>query len=106
MKVGHYLAWSWMRLNWSAISQYFDVSISSSVGKIIKACAKGFNNEIELKELQTFYEARSSQLGTGKRDAETAIESAKSNLQWMTKYYGETVTWFENAVSKFPEPEA
>lgn len=26
-KVGHYLAWSWVRLKWPAISDYFDASI-------------------------------------------------------------------------------
>jgi hypothetical protein len=50
-KVGHYLAWGWLRNNWVAIGSYFDTAISSSVGKMIKSCAAGFNSPLELKEL-------------------------------------------------------
>ncbi len=41
---------------------------------MITACAKDFNNNLELKELLTFYEEHLSELGTAKRDAEIAIQ--------------------------------
>jgi hypothetical protein len=45
-RIGHYLAWNWLRSKWSLISTYFDTAISSSVGKMITACAKDFNNDL------------------------------------------------------------
>ena len=101
--MGHYLAWTWLRLNWDLISKYFDVRSSTAVGKMIEAVTRGFNNDLELKELQAFYEARASQLGAAKRSTETAIENARSNLLWMDKYSKQTVTLIEQAVANLKE---
>lgn len=38
--VGRYLVWNWIRTKWSVVSTYFDTAISSSVGKMVTACAK------------------------------------------------------------------
>lgn len=75
----------------------FALRFSSSVGKMIKACTNGFNNELELKELLAFHDEKLSQLGTAKRDTEIAIENAKANLQWMKKHSKETTNWFKEA---------
>jgi len=38
--VGRYLVWNWIRSKWSVVSAYFDTAISSSVGKMVTACAR------------------------------------------------------------------
>ena len=76
------------------------MNFSSSVGKMITACARDFNNDLELKELNAFYVDHLSELGTAKRDFEIAIQNAKANIQWMKNYYNEITEWLRLAQSK------
>jgi len=94
-KVGRDLTWNWLRANWPAISRYFKAGIDSSLGDIISACASDFNKEFELDELQKFYNEKLSELGTGKRSTESAIEKTLSNIEWMKLHYKEIVDWLE-----------
>ena len=52
---------------------------------MITACAKDFNNNLELKELLAFYEERLSELGTAKRDVEIAIQVNKFSIMLIFK---------------------
>ena len=67
---------------------------------MITACAKDFNTELELSELEKFYEEHLSELGTAKRDTEVAIQNVKANVQWMKNYYTLIVDWLKEARKK------
>ena len=94
-KVGRDLTWNWLRANWKSIYNYFKSGLDSSLGDIISACAKDFNKEFELNELQKFYEEKLSQLGSGKRSTESAVQKTHANIEWMKKHYDEIVNWLE-----------
>lgn len=96
-RAGHFLVWNWLRSRWADVSEYFDTAISSSVGKMISSCAQDFNTELELKELEDFYNDHLSELGTAKRDTEIAIQNTKANIKWMKTNYAQITTWLKTA---------
>ena len=98
--VGRYVAWNWIRSNWSGISSYFDTAISSAVGSMVSSVAADFNTRLDLAELEQFYTLRKAQLGTAKRDVEIAIQSVKANIQFMENNYDEIVGWLEKKLGR------
>jgi len=94
-KVGRDLAWNWLRGDWPEIYEYFRSGSVSSAGRIIELCASDFNKELQLKELQEFYNEKLSELGSGKRKTESALLITKVNIDWMNKYYKKIVDWLK-----------
>jgi len=93
--VGRYVAWNWIRANWSQLSAYYDTAISSSVGRIISAAASDFNTEWDLRELEQFIEEHKDELGSAGRDATVMVESTKANIDWMKKHYQTIIDWLQ-----------
>ena len=44
-----YVAWNWIRENWSTLAGMYDTAISSSVSRIIAAVASDFNTAWDLR---------------------------------------------------------
>jgi len=93
--VGRYVAWNWIRLNWSKLAAYYDTAISSSVGRIISAVAGDFNTDWDLKELEEFIEDHEDELGSAARDAAQMVEGTKANIRWMSQHYQTILDWLQ-----------
>ena len=94
-QVGRDMAWTWIRENWEKIITYFDTSISSVAGSIVKSCAGSFNTRLELTELKDFYEKQKGKLGSGRIIVEEAIERVTANVKWMESSYETIVSWLK-----------
>jgi len=98
--VGRYLAWNWLRQNWSRISQYYDTAISSAVGRMITAVAADFNTEFELAELEAFIAEHENELGSAGRSAKQMVESTKANIAWTANHYQTIVDWLQTQLTR------
>ena len=104
-KIGRDLTWNWLRGNWPKIYKYYYLSGDlSSAETLVETCASSFNKEFELKELQSFYEEKLLEIGSGK----LVTQSARANIGWMNKHYEEIVQWLttKNEIAKYKELES
>jgi hypothetical protein len=92
-KVGRDMTWNWLRGNWPKIYKYFLSGDLSSAGTLVASSASSFNTEFELKELQSFFDEKILEIGTGKLLTESAILKTRANIDWMNKHYEKIVEW-------------
>jgi hypothetical protein len=84
-----------VRANWPEIHQFYKSGSVSSAGGVLSFSASSFNKEFELKELQTFFDEKLLELGSGKVSVESALQKTQANIVWMKKHYTEIVNWLE-----------
>lgn len=51
------------------------------------------NTQVELNQLQDFYETIKNDMGTGKRSFQIAIEEVESNVNWRNKNHKILEDW-------------
>uniref|UniRef100_H2Y8Z6 Aminopeptidase n=1 Tax=Ciona savignyi TaxID=51511 RepID=H2Y8Z6_CIOSA len=86
------LTWDFLRREWDYIYEVYGSGFFR-INSIIEGCTSRFSTEFELKELETFKESRSDQLGTGARSVDQALELTKTNIQWRTDYEDTVFSW-------------
>ncbi|XP_046438221.1 aminopeptidase N-like [Daphnia pulex] len=90
--LGRYMTFNFIREKWTELRKVVPTNFFSY---IIKAVAKSFNTELELKEFIQFREDRSEELSGAERATEQAIDRAKNNLNWMRQNYQKVVDWLQ-----------
>lgn len=53
------------------------------------------NTQVELDQLIAFYETIKSDVGTGKRSFQIAIEEAETNIRWRERNYKMLEDWLQ-----------
>ena len=91
--LGRYVAWNWIRDNWSVLTGYFDNGLSTRFKNIISAVADDFNTPFDLKELEDFIEDNEGILGSAESTARQMVELTRGNVLWMEQHYEEVVQW-------------
>uniref|UniRef100_H2Y8Z9 Aminopeptidase n=1 Tax=Ciona savignyi TaxID=51511 RepID=H2Y8Z9_CIOSA len=92
------LTWDFLRREWDYIYEVYGSGFFR-INSIIEGCTSRFSTEFELKELETFKESRSDQLGTGARSVDQALELTKTNIQWRTDYEDTVFSWLNETMS-------
>ena len=93
--LGRYVAWNWIRGNWSRLAQYFDTGLSTRFKIIVSSVAEDFNTAFDLKELEEFIEENREELGSAKDTALQMVELTEGNVLWMEEHYREVLDWLE-----------
>lgn len=70
---------------------------SFSLGALIRSLSYAMNTQIELNQLMNFYESVKSDVGTGKRSFQNAIEEVETNVQWRNRNYKILEDWMTEA---------
>lgn len=92
---GHNIAFNFMRDKWSTIKEYYGKS-SFSLGNLIRSITVSMSSQIELNELLSFYESVKSDVGTGKRSFQNAIEEVEGNVLWRNRNYKKIQNWLQD----------
>eukprot|EP00731_Ephydatia_muelleri_P032135 Em0023g642a len=88
---GRYLAWYFVRNNWSVLLSRYGTG-SFSLTSLIRVITEAFSTELELNEAQEFF-AANPDAGSGTRAVLQAIESIKANIQWVNSNQNGLGTW-------------
>lgn len=93
---GRDIAFNFMRERWQTIKDYYGKS-SFSLGNLIRSIATSMNTQVELQQLLNFYESIKTDVGTGRRSFQIAIEEVESNVLWKNRNYKILEDWIEGA---------
>lgn len=69
------------------------------MGNLVKSISNGLNTNTDLNQLKTFYEVIKSDVGTGKRSFQIAIEEVESNIAWRERSYTILEEWLSKELS-------
>ena len=92
-KIGRDVTWDWIRSKWQQISSYFDTGISSSLGQAISAVTSDFYTDLQLQELENFYNMNLPYLRNAARKTKNAIQWVRVNNSWMKRNFETIVNW-------------
>lgn len=79
---GRYMAWNFLKENWSQISQRFSKSFFT-MRRIFSSVTSGFTTQYELDELKAFVSTKITDLGTAKRIVTQSEEKIKATIAWL-----------------------
>jgi len=91
--VGRYLAWDFIRDQWTALAKYYSGFAETYIGRTIKSIANSFNTKFELQQIKDFQSAHRSELRASTRDVQQAVEAAENNVKWMERNFGNIWGW-------------
>jgi len=92
-RIGRYLAFNFLRENWSFIKDYF--TGFSAVKRVVQSLSSTFNTEFDTKELMAFEKAHQGELGSSTRAVKQAIEASQANVEWMTNNFQVVWDWLK-----------
>ena len=96
--IGRYVAWDWIRNNWSLLSAYYDTAISSGLSGIIASVAGDYNTPFEVDNLVEFIGQHQDELGSANRMAMQVVERARDNVRWMETHYQIVIDWLQSRI--------
>ncbi|XP_026553998.1 glutamyl aminopeptidase [Pseudonaja textilis] len=92
---GKTMAWDWVRLNWEYLVKRYTLN-DRNLGRLISRISGTFNTELQLWQMENFFE-RYPDAGAGEASRKQALETTKSNIEWLKQYRDDIATWLENA---------
>lgn len=93
-KVGHKLAWSFLKNNWHQLVLKFELG-SRTIGDMVVGVTKLFSTREWLEEVMLFFELLKEN-GSQLRCVQQARETMEENIRWMDKNFDIVNTWLEN----------
>ncbi|XP_023658852.1 endoplasmic reticulum aminopeptidase 2 [Paramormyrops kingsleyae] len=91
---GRFLAWDFVKRNWNALVEKFQLG-SFCIRSIIIGTAAQFSSKEELREVKAFFDSireQSSQL----RATQVALENVQKNIMWLERNLESLRTWLQN----------
>ena len=97
-KIGRDVAWDWVRGNYEKIRTYFlpRSGIGGPIELMVVTIASDFNTDLQLHELEEFYEQHIAYFKKENREIMKAIQNVKANINWREKNYDTIASWLEN----------
>uniref|UniRef100_A0A0B8RZR1 Aminopeptidase n=1 Tax=Philothamnus irregularis TaxID=1899461 RepID=A0A0B8RZR1_9SAUR len=92
---GKTMAWDWVRLNWEYLVKRYTLN-DRNLGRLISRISGTFNTELQLWQMENFFE-RYPDAGAGEASRKQALETTKSNIEWLKQYRDDIATWLENS---------
>ncbi|XP_018579251.1 aminopeptidase N isoform X2 [Anoplophora glabripennis] len=99
-RVGTQIAFDFLRKNWNELLNHYGDGFNI-LAKMIKALAPHMNTEFQLSELERFKNSIKTNISTTASAFESAIETVKSNVDWMKKNYNQVEQWFIKNKERF-----
>nr|XP_033811401.1 glutamyl aminopeptidase [Geotrypetes seraphini] len=96
-KYGKTMAWDWVRLNWEYLVNRYTIN-DRNLGRLISRITRSFNTELQLWQMENFFE-KYPDAGAGKAPREQALETVKSNIEWLKRNKAEIKVWLDANVS-------
>lgn len=84
-KLGRDVSWTFMKTNWSRITQEFTDALFA-VNAYIAGVLSNFADVGTLKEIEDFFSPQLETLGSGKAAYESSIQSIKGNIEWLKRH--------------------
>ncbi|XP_063166501.1 glutamyl aminopeptidase isoform X2 [Candoia aspera] len=92
---GKTMAWDWVRLNWEYLVKRYTLN-DRNLGRLISRITGTFNTELQLWQMENFFE-RYPNAGAGEASRKQALETTKSNIEWLKQYRDEIAAWLESS---------
>lgn len=92
--IGRDLAWTFVNANWDILFKKYGQS-SFALKNLISGVTSGMNTEYDLKKLREFQRSHTN-LGSGTRAFEQALEKTQANIKWMKRYYDIIDKWLSD----------
>uniref|UniRef100_A0A7M4EDQ9 Aminopeptidase n=1 Tax=Crocodylus porosus TaxID=8502 RepID=A0A7M4EDQ9_CROPO len=89
---GKNMAWDWIRLNWEYLVGRYTIN-DRNLGRIV-SITQTFNTEFQLWQMENFFE-KYPNAGAGAAPRKQAIETVKSNIEWLTRNKKEIEAWLK-----------
>ncbi|XP_044046067.1 aminopeptidase Ey-like [Siniperca chuatsi] len=96
--IGQPLAWDFVRANWNHIFNDYGGG-SFSFGRLIYGVTKRFSTEFDYKQLLQFKEDNAGQFGSATSSLEQALETTKTNMNWVAMNKEQVHKWFTSEAS-------
>merc|ERR1711963_279488 len=90
-RVGESIVWDFVRNNWTRLVQRFTLN-DRLMGRMMSDIVKKFATELKLREIEEFY-ADYPDAGAGENYRKIALETVKTNIEFVQKYAGDIETW-------------
>ncbi|XP_066487780.1 glutamyl aminopeptidase isoform X2 [Tiliqua scincoides] len=91
---GKTMAWDWVRLNWEYLVSRYTLN-DRNLGRLVARITDTFNTDLQLWQLNNFFE-KYPNAGAGAASREQALETLKSNIEWLNENKNEITEWFKN----------
>ncbi|XP_036383527.1 endoplasmic reticulum aminopeptidase 2-like [Megalops cyprinoides] len=91
--MGHFLAWNFVKKNWNALVEKFQLG-SFCIRNILIGTTAQFSSKEELEEIKAFFESvreQSSQLQVTR----VAVENVEKNIMWLERNLEPLRTWLQ-----------
>uniref|UniRef100_A0A4W6F952 Aminopeptidase n=1 Tax=Lates calcarifer TaxID=8187 RepID=A0A4W6F952_LATCA len=97
-RVGHSLAWDFVRKQWEYMFTQYGVGSFSFASMISEVTAR-FSTEAELQQLEEFVEENSAVgFGSATLAVKQAVERTKANIKWLHQNKQEILDWFNSQI--------
>jgi glutamyl aminopeptidase len=90
-RVTNNYVWNWVQINYEAIVNRFGLD-NRSLGHMVPDIVSGYNTEAQLLEVEAFF-AKYPDAGTGERFRQEALQSIRTNIDWLSRSRDEIITW-------------
>ncbi|XP_053107584.1 glutamyl aminopeptidase isoform X2 [Hemicordylus capensis] len=91
---GKTMAWDWVRLNWEYLVSRYTLN-DRNLGRLVARITDTFNTDLQLWQMENFFE-KYPNAGAGEASRQQAIETTKSNIEWIKQHRDEIAAWFES----------
>uniref|UniRef100_A0A8D2L122 Aminopeptidase n=1 Tax=Varanus komodoensis TaxID=61221 RepID=A0A8D2L122_VARKO len=91
---GKTMAWDWVRINWEYLVARYTLN-DRNLGRLASRITEMFNTDLQLWQMENFF-AKYPNAGAGEASRKQAIETVKSNIEWLKKHREEIATWLGN----------
>ncbi|XP_064416907.1 glutamyl aminopeptidase isoform X1 [Latimeria chalumnae] len=95
-KYGKIMAWDWSRLNWEYLANRYTIN-DRNLGRLVPRITSTFNTELQLWQMEHFFEMY-PEAGAGEIPRQQALETTKTNIEWVRSNRREIQMWLEKTV--------
>ncbi|XP_054846689.1 glutamyl aminopeptidase [Eublepharis macularius] len=88
---GKTMAWDWVRLNWEYLVGRYTLN-DRNLGRLISRITDSFNTDIQLWQMESFFK-KYPNAGAGAASRDQALETVKSNIEWLKAHKEEIAAW-------------
>lgn len=96
-KYGESMAWDWVTLNWDYLVRRYTIT-DRNLGRLLTRISTSYNTELQLWKMEHFF-ALHPNAGAGETPRKQALETVKSNIDWVKRNRDEIQLWLDNNVS-------
>ncbi|XP_039992322.1 glutamyl aminopeptidase [Xiphias gladius] len=94
--LGKSMAWDWTTLNWDYLVNRYTIN-DRNLGRLLSRITTTYNTELQLWKMKHFF-GLTPDAGAGEMPRQQALETVRSNIEWIRRNGDEIRGWLENNV--------